>query len=875
MRYTKSTSDLLLSRGIATSFSVAAMLLSAGGVAQAQDASSADSLQVEEIVVTARKREESLLETPVAISAITGDDLAAKGIANFNQLADAVPGINISNISAGAGRSDRSFQSITLRGIVPSTTLSTLTSTFIDGAPVASPTAVANVSDPARVEILKGSQAAYFGRNTFAGAVNVVNKMPGEELGGSASVMAGSRGNIDAQGSLDGQIFGEKLGFRLNVHHFSKDGSYKNAANPSETLGDQETTALSLMLTSKITENLTAKLYAMRSEDDDGAPVQGMASAFEVRAVNGVVSVPAQGGSTAGTLLIPNLSTCNVSGLQRGLAANETRVSRPWFCGAIPQISYSNSPAQNTLQDSLLSASLADPRHRVISPSDGADGYGLKRKYDHVHLNLDYQVGETGFTVSSLTALNAEGWSEVADLDNYDTARITNPANPTGLTTRRTAWDFPFMVERETYDFSQELRVSYDREGPFTGLFGVSYLKTTVWNDLVNIQGEVLNAGLASGNRDILTTGVGLNQVTNKAVFFGGSYKFTDALKLNVEGRYQQDYVVGRAASIGATVGAAAASAFGVRAGTYAPLAKIVDEKYNKFLPRVILQYDVSPDLMTYVSYSKGINVGTNTFNTSFLSLPQAGIDAAVALGLTVVQKPEQITNYELGVKGKFLDDRLQLQSAVYYSKWTDQLNNAGTLFINPLNGQITQVSGLLNTGGAKLKGIEIEAVAKPVRNLELNLAAALTDSSIDSYAFPQVSQITGLFGSQLKGKQLPGSSKLSYNAGVQYGTPLSFLTDGRWFARADLSWKDKQYIDASNSAWIKARTVVNLRAGISRGALGLEAFVLNAGNDKNYTAAALQNVLTPTFSLTGAYSYVNLSLPELRTYGARVSYKF
>lgn len=159
---------------------------------------------LEEIVVTARKREESLLDTPIAITAITGDELATKGVTNFNQLADATPGLNLTNVAGGGGRSDRSFQQITLRGFVPSSAASTLVSTFIDGAPVASPTAVAAVSDPARIEILKGPQAAYFGRNTFAGAINVVNREPGEQLGGSFALMGGSRSNVDVQGALDG-----------------------------------------------------------------------------------------------------------------------------------------------------------------------------------------------------------------------------------------------------------------------------------------------------------------------------------------------------------------------------------------------------------------------------------------------------------------------------------------------------------------------------------------------------------------------------------------------------------------------------------------------------------------------------------------------
>lgn len=108
--------------------------------------------------MTARKREESILKTPIAITAVAAEDITAKDIVSFGQLADSTPGLTISNVSSG--RSDRSFQQISLRGFVPATFLQTLASTFIDGA------AVAAVRDPARIEILKGPQAAYFGRSS-------------------------------------------------------------------------------------------------------------------------------------------------------------------------------------------------------------------------------------------------------------------------------------------------------------------------------------------------------------------------------------------------------------------------------------------------------------------------------------------------------------------------------------------------------------------------------------------------------------------------------------------------------------------------------------------------------------------------------------
>ena len=855
---------------VALSAALVAIIAGAPSPALAQNANA--SLQIEEVVVTARKREESILDTPIAITALSSETIAAKGIVSFNQLADSTPGINISNISSG--RSDRSFQQITLRGFVPSTTASTLTATFIDGAPVASPSAVAVVTDPARIEILKGPQAAYFGRNTFAGAVNVVNKMPGKDLGGSVTLMGGTRNNLDFTGSVEGPLASGMAGFRVGVHYMTKDGSYKNQANPSSTLGDQSTKTVTLMLTAEPTDNLSAKLFTLFSKDDDGPSTQGQLAAYEVRSNNGITNVPFLSGNSAGKLVLPSMSNCTLLGFAFGRAATEARVSRPYICGAAPKLPAGFSPAQNYVSPALLAKSLADPSSRVVSPSDGVQGYGLVREYWHSHLNLDWKINEA-FTLTSSTAINDEYYSEVEDLDNYDTSAFINPSNPTGANPNLLSyWDYVYGVERETRDFSQELRLSFDNGGAFNGVIGASYLKTLVWNDLVAVVNEIV---LGTGR----SSQAGKNPIDTKGVFFGGTYKFNDAFRITAEGRYQKDHVEGFTGSnpAGVTIGAAAGTKYGLPAGKYAALSKLIERDYNNFLPRIIAQYDFNPDLMGYASYSKGVNVGTNTFNTSFLSLSALGLSYADQLGISVVQKPERLKNYEIGLKGKFFDGRMTAQFAAYSAEWTDQLNYRQVIYTEtPIAqggpGGTGQVVGYANTGATDLKGLEADINARVTQNIDLSFAAAFNDSSIKSYTTPSVSQITGVIDDGFKGKKLPQVSRLSANFGAQYTAPLAAMADAEWFARGDLSWKDKQYVDAANLTWIRARTVVNLRAGIKRGPLSVDAYVLNAFNDDNYVSIAQNSLLVPTFAIAGN-AYLNLGLPELRTFGVRVGCKF
>ena len=307
---------------MASALSIAFSLAVAAPTAVVAQTANADSGGLEEIVVTARKREESLLEVPLAITAVTGDALAEKGVTTFNQLAEAVPSINISNVSAG--RSDRSFQQITLRGFVPSSTLSTLTSIFVDGSPVASGTAVMSVFDPARVEVLKGPKRCTSAAIPSLAPSILSRATPTDEFGGMVSLMAGERNNLDLMAAISGPI-GERFGFRLAARTFRKDGSYDNGAVAGETLGDQETRTFNVLLQAKPIENLTIKSMVMYTEDDDGPSTQGMISAYEVRSNNGIANYPRLSGNTAGTVIVPGLSNCNLV----GLVARHRRCQRP------------------------------------------------------------------------------------------------------------------------------------------------------------------------------------------------------------------------------------------------------------------------------------------------------------------------------------------------------------------------------------------------------------------------------------------------------------------------------------------------------------------------------------------------------------------
>ncbi|MFM2371838.1 MAG: pesticin receptor [Pseudomonadota bacterium] len=842
-----------------SAFAVAGCLFQAApAFAQTEPQATEEAAVSGDIVVTARKREETLLSTPIAIAAMPAEEIGQRGIISLTDLIDATPGINVTGNNSG--RNDRSFQQISLRGFTPSTTDSTLTATFIDGVPVSSASALNSIADPARVEVLKGPQNAYFGRNAFAGAVNVVNKTPKDDFGGSFNASVFNRGGYDIQGSIEGPIAPGILSFRLSGRALQRGGSYRNGANPNERLGDQSTRTGTAMLLFTPSDRLTVKAFGMYSRDNDGPSAQGMLSAYEVRSNNGQVNIPALSGNTAGKIIVPGLSNCTLNGVN------------PFICGAAPALPAGFSPAQNTYINAKTSAVLADGSFRPVSPSEGVQGYGLKREYLHAHLNIDYEVGDTGLTLSSLSGFNDEKWSQMAELDNYDSSSLVNSAaTPTnGLLPY---YNFPFAIERHNKDFSQELRASFDNGGMFSAMIGANYMDTKVKRDLLNVYGEAVlglprTAGTASAPQ----------RVETKGLFGSVNVKPAEALEISLEGRYQQDKVFGYTGGLGARITPAAAAENGVTAGTYAPLTSFFSKKYNNFMPRAIINYKITPDIMVYASWAKAANVSIASFNARLFSGTAGEIAASQQLGLRGVTEPEKLTNYEIGVKGKALDNKLIFALAAYAGKWTNQYNSRSVFFTDTsLNPPLTStVTGIANSGRTLLKGVELDLTALPAEGVSLTFSSAFNDTNIRAFTDPAITRLTGITGDGFKGKKLPLTSQYSFAITPEFSGDIPGREDATWFIRSDINYKSKQYLDAANLTWIKGRAVVNGRIGVKIENIGIEVFANNLLNNRQYTSIQQNTVQTPGGALsTRPYNYLIVGLPELRTFGIKGSVTF
>ena len=200
--------------------------------AEAED----DQAGIADIVVTARKTEESLQTTPVAVSAFSGADLEKQQIVGVTQLQTATPNLNFSSAVAQPGSA-----TIFMRGQGSSDGLMAIDQAigaYVNGVYLARSTGGAfDMVDIQRVEVLRGPQGTLFGRNTTGGAINIIPNEPTGELGGSLRADAGNYKTFLVRGVLNVPISGDDIGLRVAAQH-REHGGYGRDLVDGQPLND-------------------------------------------------------------------------------------------------------------------------------------------------------------------------------------------------------------------------------------------------------------------------------------------------------------------------------------------------------------------------------------------------------------------------------------------------------------------------------------------------------------------------------------------------------------------------------------------------------------------------------------------------------------
>ena len=181
---------------------------------------------LEEIIVTATRREESLIDAPVSVTAITGAELQARGIVDATGLGDSVPNLTIGT----EGARDATY--IAIRGVSQNERRNTDDATtpfFIDGATVPRMSGVAAYFyDVQRLEVLRGPQGTLYGRNSTTGVVNLITNKPNfDGYGGNFELGAGNFASTNASGAYN-MPFSDNVAARVAFTYAKRDGYYEN-----------------------------------------------------------------------------------------------------------------------------------------------------------------------------------------------------------------------------------------------------------------------------------------------------------------------------------------------------------------------------------------------------------------------------------------------------------------------------------------------------------------------------------------------------------------------------------------------------------------------------------------------------------------------
>jgi len=269
---------------------VTAILAGVSGLLLAPGSIADDTFMLEEIIVTAQKRTESVQEVAAAISALSGSMLDARGITNVESLVTSVPGMHFSQSGANAR--------ITVRGI--GTEQTTVTGDpgvafHIDGVYQSRASAgSALFYDLDRVEVLRGPQGTLYGRNATGGSVNLISKRPTEELGGNLELQLGNYNQKRVRGVFNTPLTDDdSLMLRVSGQQETRDGYLNNLTPGADDLEDRDALNLRTQLLYLPTDDLEVLLSVNYSTDKgagqgqvalgdypvDGAPINALIAA--------------------------------------------------------------------------------------------------------------------------------------------------------------------------------------------------------------------------------------------------------------------------------------------------------------------------------------------------------------------------------------------------------------------------------------------------------------------------------------------------------------------------------------------------------------------------------------------------------------------
>jgi iron complex outermembrane receptor protein len=743
---------------------------------------------LQEIVVTATRREDSLSKVPISVTALTQDAMDIRGVKDFQDVARFTPGVNIDNSGTN---------NISIRGI-SSTGGAGTTGIYIDDTPIQIRALAFNPDDALpksfdvdRIEVLRGPQGTLFGAGSEGGTVRYITTQPSltkssiysrEEVsdtqGGAPSYEVGVAGGTPL---IDGV-----LGVRATVW-YRRDGGYIDRIDPVTLATDQKN--------ANFDQTTLIRLAAVWAVNDKWTVTPSYY--YQDRYRNDVESY------------WPLYSN---PGNDRFINADPTQRSDP-------DTFY--LPALKIEGDLGWSKLISNTSYFHRKEETGYDGtlYNL----GFYQASGQYSVFQQGGGVSSFLP----GVFPLLDGNGIHL--------PTGATNYRS----PASVDNGQQNLTQEFRLqSSDPTASLTWTTGL-FFSSNRQSYLEQIHDPLLNElSLAATGQPYTNFFVDNNgnpvtydpRFPNDAYFlqtqakdqqyawFGeGTYSFTDQLKLTLGARYSKTEYSFNTLTGGPQL-------------FLAPRTGSGDKKENFFTPKVNLAYQADPKDLYYFTYAKGFRPGGANNPVPAIA---CGADFAT-FGITQTGAPTQynsdtVNSFEIGAKNNF-DNRVKIASSIYYIRW----NNIQQTVIPP----ICQISFIDNLGQAVAKGADIQAEVAMTDSLTMELTAGYTDGRYtkDSRLSATEAQPIVASGDAIVGQSGQPGAPVTASIGLEYKFTV-FSRDS--FVRVDDEYQGRpkwpgatqdpntSQFDAANYI-LSSTNFASARAGMTFGGWQVAAFVDN-----------------------------------------------
>ena len=809
--------------------------------------------ELEEIIVTARKRDESLLEAPLSITVFSAEDLSRAGLETLGDISLQTTGLSFQD-NIASNRPGRQNTVIRFRGMSPprGSPHQQLAGLFVDGVYVTGGSQSIPMLDVERVEVIKGPQSAFFGRNTFSGAINYVTRNPSlTEYSGKVRASAGQYKQTSIAASFGGPLVENILGWQIGLSHYNKGDMY--TANDGGALGEESSESASLTLFATPSENFNARLRLFHHEDDDGPPAVAYLPGSDYDTCTGTtIRRPDNDGNI--TTLSPMQYVCGRIPLPGERGAPDISVNTSLYPAIFTRITHPTrcpEDCSNWLVQNLAERNTLDgvPERRTM---------GMTREVFRSSLELDYGLSN-GMAVSFKASYNDHGvnWIRDFDMTDFEAFWTSDP--------------------QRNEDRGAELRLTSSPDARIPWLVGASYFKQEI--ALSGVGGDVVVACFfpeAAGCFGPLFVSLPPTQgetAKTRGVFAATTIPFGDQFALDLEARYMADQ---------RTTGG-------------------LTEDYNEVVPRVIFRWQPNDNINIYASYAKGVLPGvlnTNLINASREAFREPYIDRDTGMPSTESEydqirrkAPEagestptqELDAIEVGIKASLLDGRGQISAAAYYYEWVAQLFTNFVVYYQDAE-DIADRDGVAGPqqqprtlefnfpGDSDLWGIEVESSWVLTDNWAVGANVAWQDNEYTTFAATFVQDITG--SRNLAGNQSGRYPEIMGNLSLSYTDTLNAEWD--FFARGDFMYYGKTWAgNGGNLARLDGYWLTNLRAGVEREDLRVELYVDNALEQDTWVGAVRNTNFTRFTGFNFNIHGVMLAPQDLRTIGIQVDWSF